>query len=108
MNILEWLMTQSQAGQPNPMPPSAVLDHARNSPALFPPHIRQQFINEGNAPTQPPDDRLKTQQYLSESRAVADPMGMSSLQRLLGFGVPDRVWLDESHGLVNQEARKYR
>jgi hypothetical protein len=37
-----------------------------------------------------------------EAASVLDFGGLNALQRLFGAGVPDQVWLNESHGMAKR------
>lgn len=99
--ILELLMGMAQEPQ---LTHQNMRQHIMGNPEMRGQHVAS-VLN--NRPPQQ-DQNLRQNQLMSEGVAVADPLLASALARLMGQGVPDQTWLNESHGLARKEQYRYR
>lgn len=81
-----------------------MVDHILRDPQMGPKFVSS--VMSKNAA--PQDHNLRINQIAGEAAGVADPFAFSALQRLMGVGIPDQAWLNESHGLARKEQYRYK
>ena len=106
--ISDWV--NALRGETVPLPPVKRVDPASMYRYIHnTPHLNEQYTPWANIDqmVSGPMADARVRQILPEAAAVADPFGVSYIQRALGYNPPTQVRINEGHGLAHQQNRRF-